>query len=487
MEFVRSRKDLSYADLALSASGQGLLLSNGSVPLTAFLPTNTAFDNFAFSLGLKNVTELSQYLSMVVNALFYHLIPASVVIKDLPINASAPSTTTFFPTRLGGVGTYGSLGIRVPANGSVAAAQVVATSSVARLLAADVPAGAGRVNVVDTVLQYWYPNLQDALLRIEGLQSFRSAINQAGLWPAFANGSSPFTLIAPTNFAIDAARSTLGMELSGSDAASADVMRYHVVPQLLTVMVGQRVDVQLTTMNGKNVSFASTLSGDINVTSPVVKGGPVAKVLGAPIPVGVGPTSYIYPVDQVLIPAYTSIYQCLTNDPAFAGLATLFTADSTTGDAIRDPKQSRTLLAPTPAGISKFAAANGRPDGAAYISALLGKNAVLKTHVVTFKALTASDLRKNATLDTLQGAMTLNTYDSANGPVVRAAQSGATVVSPNNVSILYGRQYIHSIDYVLVPSGVSLDAPGAASAAAPSLLLLAAALLAGRLLLAGAH
>lgn len=90
--------------------------------------------------------------------------------------------------------------------------------------------------------------------RGNGARSFVRALEQAGLADRLA-GPGPYTLFAPTDRALSAAK------LPADPAALAKVLSYHVVPGDFTAAFLSGVDVNYTTLAGSSLNVDGTGTG----------------------------------------------------------------------------------------------------------------------------------------------------------------------------------------------------------------------------------
>jgi uncharacterized surface protein with fasciclin (FAS1) repeats len=127
--------DLSILLAAVKATGLAGALSDGTVALTVFAPTNAAFTAAATALGTTPAALLgSPYLKSILS---YHVVPAAAKAADLTNGQSLPTLLT-------------GKNLTVAISGSTVT--IVGAASNATVTTADVPAGNGVVHVVDTVL-----------------------------------------------------------------------------------------------------------------------------------------------------------------------------------------------------------------------------------------------------------------------------------------------------------------------------------------------
>lgn len=135
-------------------------------------------------------------------------------------------------------------------------------------------AGGGRAVPGGTVVE---------VARANGARSFAHALESAGLATTLA-GPGPYTLFAPTDRAMSAAR------LPSDAAALGKLLSYHVVPGDFTGAFLSGMDINYTTLAGTSLNVDGTGAG-------LVVGG--ASVVAADLPASNG---VVYTIDRVLRP-----------------------------------------------------------------------------------------------------------------------------------------------------------------------------------------
>ncbi|KAG2492939.1 hypothetical protein HYH03_008848 [Edaphochlamys debaryana] len=490
-DVIRTRPDLTSAAYAMQTISQVPALSNASAAISVFVPTNSAFDKFAASLNLSSTLDLARYSNTLYIALVYHILPQAVRISMLANDANATQTVTKLDTRMTASAPqlYSQMSVTTAAATPAAlAARIGSTSATAQLVAADIPAGAGYVQVIDTVLQYWYDNMEQALNTIPTLSVLRDAIVNAGL---MAEVNQPnVTLLAPANIAFVGADQSLGWTPTSGDAASQDTLRYHLLP--IKVLLEPSLPFNpstFTAANGKALTLSGTgTSAPYYATSFLYGGatlsdtnlpsdGTAARINVWSIPIGISPHAYLNILLQMLVPTYTSIAQYITKDPSTFGLLVeLMRSEGSVYNTLQDARVSNTLLATNNKGLNDFALSLSVTNASLVLASQSAKNAVLRNAVMV-GSVNATTLNVDATWDTRLGPRTLRTDRSSGQLQFVADQTKASLATPNNVAILYGRSYVHAITNVLVPASVDLKQPGGAADVAPSALATALALL----------
>ncbi|KAG2425284.1 hypothetical protein HXX76_013865 [Chlamydomonas incerta] len=472
-DYLISRPDLSVVVFALKQLGQETLLRNASLDFTVFALNNDAFDKFSRRIGLNSTADINQrpdLLQAVIETQWYHMIPQVFRIGDQPLN-----TTSYFQTRLatvlGKVGSFSRIGIR--RGGAADPPIVVSTSTTGNLLAQDVQAGAGYVNVIDKVQEYFYNSMYEA---IKGEPDMAAVAAQLDASPQLATIKQQLqqtnltrTFLAPTDTAVARLTSVYGLTMNDT-AYGAHIYGYHQLTEARSLDPNYPGTSSAMSLGCCTVNFTVTRTNGSTAYSHL-RDGTRANVISANIPVGFGPVAYVHKIDQVLLPEYTSAWHYISLQPDFRALAGLLALEGSVLAELRAPSPPLSLLAPNDAAVAKAAAAYGVTNITQLLTSASLQKAVLANHALSG----AYPLeRLNGTLDTRAGAGYLTAVRGST-ITITAAQSRATVLqASSNVSILYGRAYVHTVDMVLLPR--ELPAPGGggggAGSAAPSLLAL---------------
>lgn len=290
-----------------------------------------------------------------------------------------------------------------------------------------------------------------------------AAIEAAGLVDALS-GEGPFTVLAPTDAAFEAAFEALGIEaadlLADTETLTA-ILTYHVIgqeadSQLVATLDGQSVE----TLNGESVDI-SVVDGSIMVNDATVvsadltaDNGIVHVINGVLIPAAVadalgqaaGPEE---PMDPTIAEIVAEL--AAADDAEFTILlAALETAGLV--DALNNPDDELTVFAPTDAAFASLLEALG-----VTAEELLARDDladILLYHVSgegVFDAATVVDAAPIDALPTLNADATL-AISIVDGQVVinDGAQplGGSTVVTPD---VFASNGVIHVIDTVLLP------------------------------------
>jgi uncharacterized surface protein with fasciclin (FAS1) repeats len=196
--------------------------------LTAFAPTNDAFNAFFTSLG-PNVNVNNVDLPTLTKVLLNHVvsgeyksavIPASIYVSTLsPFNSTAnsPKISMFVQ----------KIGINVFINGGT-------NNSGVKVSTPDVDASNGVIHIVNKVIAI--PNIVEQAIANPNFTSLVAALTRAGNTTDFAailggTSSSPFTVFAPTNDAFTGALTDLNfVNLAAIPEPKLDkILKYHVI------------------------------------------------------------------------------------------------------------------------------------------------------------------------------------------------------------------------------------------------------------------
>ncbi|KAG2431053.1 hypothetical protein HYH02_013484 [Chlamydomonas schloesseri] len=474
-DYLVSRTDLSVVVLALKTLGQETLLRNASLDYTVFALTNAAFDNFARRIGLNSTADINQrpdLLQAVIETQWYHMVPQAFRIGDQPLD-----TTTYFQTRLATVlakvGSFSRIGIR--RGGASDPAIVVSTSATGNLVAQDVSAGVGYVNVIDRVQEYFYNTMYDAIKGEPDMTTLAAQLDADSphLEPVRAVLTSPNisrTFLAPTDAAMDRLDSVYGLAMD-DPLYGAHIYGYHQLNDARNLDPNYPGNSSaMSSLGCCTVNFTVTRTNGSTAYS-FLRDGTRANIVSANIPVGFGPVAYVHKIDTVLLPVYTSPWHYISQQPELRALSALLQLERSVLAELRatSPSPPLSVLAPTDAAVTKAAAAYGQTNITQVLANAAAQKAVLANHALVG---TYPLEKLNGTLNTRAGAGYLTAVRGSTITIV-AAQSRATVLqASSNVSIMYGRAYVHTVDTVLIPR--ELPAPGGGGggggAATPSLL-----------------
>ena len=309
----------------------------------------------------------------------------------------------------------------------------------------------------------------DLAIENGGFTTLVAAIEAAGLVDTL-EGEGPFTVLAPTNAAFDAAFETLGItaeELLADTETLTDILTYHVLPQeansqLVATLDGESVQ----TVNGQSVSIAVTdgvitidgaevvsadLAADngiVHVINAVLLPPDVAEALGVAMGEEMEETTTTTTTTTTEAPEQAgSIADIVAGDPNFSTLLAAVEAAGLT-EALADPAASLTVFAPDNDAFAAALEALG-------ISAeeLLADTETL-TGILTYHVLgevvTSGDIAAAGTeeipVETLSGAELVVVVGDAGN--VSFKDQSATVTQAD---IEASNGVIHVIDGVLLP------------------------------------
>jgi uncharacterized surface protein with fasciclin (FAS1) repeats len=269
--------------LAAAADKAGLVptLTNASVSLTVFAPTNAAFDALATQLGFADATAMVAALppATLASILQYHVLPTRETAADLIAGGDTQATAYTFE------GAPAEL--TLDASSGVSITDAVLTS--AAVTTADVAATNGVVHVIDKVLVP--PGVLNIVQMAQVNPAFSSlveAVVAADLQGALS-GTGPFTVFAPVDDAFEAIASTVA---GLTTQQLTTVLTYHVVSgQVLSTGIpfGTPVD----TLAGQTITInASPLTITDTTATP-------APIVGTDVRASNG---VIHVISKVLIP-----------------------------------------------------------------------------------------------------------------------------------------------------------------------------------------
>ena len=245
MEFLRSQSNLSMYTAAIEKA-QLQAYTEGPGPFTYFAPTNEAF----MAAGITT-DSLNRMTSGAINYLLqYHILNSLFVKQDL-LGAQ------FSFSRGTQIGNTASTQVFVGTGGGDSA-----YINGVNILKPDNMVSSGVVHVINEFLQppVFKGNMQSLLQNTGQHSIFIAALTKAGRWATIA-GTGPFTVLAPTDAAMNAA----GLSLSAINAASTarvdSIVRYHYFSgaRYFTNDFGDRVSTQ--TALGVNRTLKASNNG----------------------------------------------------------------------------------------------------------------------------------------------------------------------------------------------------------------------------------
>jgi uncharacterized surface protein with fasciclin (FAS1) repeats len=245
MEFLRSQPNLSIYTAALEKA-QLRAYTEGPGPFTYFAPTDAAF----ISAGIT-ADSLSKMTSGAVNYLLQYHILNSLLIKQDLLGAQ------FSFARGTQLGNTASTQVFI-GNGAVDSAYVNGVN----ILKADNMVSSGVVHVINELLAppVFKGNMQ-SLLQSTGQHSiFIAALTKANRWSSLT-GTGPFTVLAPTDAAMNAAGFNMAAITAAPMARVDSIVRYHYFSgfRYFSNDFGDRVSAQ--TALGSNRTLKASKNG----------------------------------------------------------------------------------------------------------------------------------------------------------------------------------------------------------------------------------
>jgi uncharacterized surface protein with fasciclin (FAS1) repeats len=279
------------ADLVDALSGEG--------PLTVFAPSDEAFATALEALGMTPEDVMADP-DLLAQVLTYHVVPGRYFFRQL---TGGPELETLQGETVqidltDGVFTINGVNIsdvdNVASNGivhvidgvilptAVTAAMTPPEPTEAPPEPTEAPSGQAAVR----------PSISETLATDERFSTLASLVEAAGLTETL-NSGGPFTVLAPTNEAVDAALAFLGVtadDLLANPEGLAQVLNYHVIPQrqLFRNLIRGAV---LESVNGASVAFIEGPGGFLTANGATISD--VDNVAG---------NGVIHVIDSVLIP-----------------------------------------------------------------------------------------------------------------------------------------------------------------------------------------
>ena len=389
------------ADLAGALSGDG--------PFTVFAPTDDAITALVTELGITADDLLA--LENLAEILTYHVVGATALSTDLM------DGDTF--TTLNGADITVSI-----MDGTVMINNATVT-------VADITADNGVVHVIDAVLMPPAPEtttVVDIIVNSEDHTLLEAAVGAAVLVDALS-GEGPFTVFAPTDDAITALVTELGITADDLLALEglADILTYHVVGA--TALSTDLMDGDtFTTLNGADITV-SIMDGTVMINNATVTVADITTDNGV-----------VHVIDAVLLPPTPEVTPTVADIIAESADHTVLAAvlDSADLDVVLAGEGPFTVFAPTDAAFDAVPPM--------VLLDLLTDNAAL-TNVLTYHvagdSLMSTDLSDGQNIETLFGADVTITIVDGNVMVNNAMVTVADIVGANGV--------VHVIDAVLLP------------------------------------
>ena len=217
--------DLSILVQALTRAGLADDLQNSSAQLTAFAPTNDAFN--AFFLSISPTTNVNNVdLPTLTKVLLNHVIGTEIKSVDVPAAGYVSTLSTF------GTGTNSTtismfvqkVGMDVFINGGTATTGVKVTT-------ADIDASNGVVHIVNKVIAI--PTIVDHVVANPNFDTLETLVTSPAQSAVLAElqgltAAAPATIFAPNNAAFATATGTGGWANGATSAQVTKVLQYHV-------------------------------------------------------------------------------------------------------------------------------------------------------------------------------------------------------------------------------------------------------------------
>jgi transforming growth factor-beta-induced protein len=264
-------------------------LTNESVSLTVFAPTNAAFNSLAVSLGFADAGAMVAALDgpTLAKLLTYHVLPTRQDAAALVAGGTTQPTLYAFPGT-----TPATLAV-----GTTSGVKLTdAVLNQASVTSADVAASNGVIHVIDKVLVP--PGVFNLVQMAQANPTF-SVLVEAVLAADLAetlSGPGPFTVFAPTNDAFVAALGELGVTKAAllADPGLPGILTYHAVASKLLAadVVALSKPAIVSTVQGASFSVGA----DLGLTDGR---GRIAMLLATDV---VASNGVIHVTDKVLLP-----------------------------------------------------------------------------------------------------------------------------------------------------------------------------------------
>ncbi len=451
---------------AVEAAGLGETLS-GEGPFTVFAPTDDAFAAALEALGLS-AEDLLADTELLTQILLYHVVPGRYFFRDLtagPELETAQGETVQLNLE---AGVFSVNGINIPnvdnlaANGIIHAIDgVLLPPSIAAAL---VPAEEATEEAPAAVEAPARPSIGDVLASGDAgsFSTLLAAAQAAGLGEALAS-QGPFTLLAPTDEAIAASLTELGLtvdELVGNPDLLSQILSYHIIPGRyffrdltagpeLETLQGESVQFDLTagvfSVNGINIPNVDNLAenGIIHAIDAVLLPSSIADVL-APAEEAPAETTEEAPavVDapaRPLIPAILSAGEAGSFSTLLAAVEAAGLVDALSGEGLF------TVFAPTDEAFAAALAATGLTA-----EGLLADTDTL-TQILTYHVVPGRYFFRNLTL-----GPTLETLEG--GSLTFNLEAGVFTVNGINITgvdLVGENGNVFVIDGVLLPEAIA--------------------------------
>jgi uncharacterized surface protein with fasciclin (FAS1) repeats len=209
---VADNFNLSAFSATLRRSALDQLLQKGEGPYTLLAPSDAAFNKYGYG---SPVAVLGADGNLISRIAYYHTLDGKYELDKLPY---------LFNQELR------SRGGKLFATHWIKGEDTVLTINGSRLLASNIPASNGLIQVIDRVLEpYIHDRLGDAVAAESDITLFAQALKTSGVLETI-NGAGPFTLFAPNNAAMKAGGYESVQQILHTDPLQLkELVDYHIV------------------------------------------------------------------------------------------------------------------------------------------------------------------------------------------------------------------------------------------------------------------
>ncbi|MEJ5055249.1 fasciclin domain-containing protein [Sphingobacterium sp. MYb382] len=204
--------NLSLLSASLRVSGLDKELQSNDGPITVLAPSDAAFGKAGYN---NTVSILSERPSVVSQLVKYHLMDGKYELNKLPFLFNQEIRTR---------------GGKVFATRWAKGADTVLTLNGARVVATNIPASNGIIQVLDRVLTpYQHDKIMDAIVAQPNITLFAQALQRSGLAQTLAE-NGPYTVFAPSNMAMEALGYRTVQQIEGIAVEELKrLVDYHIV------------------------------------------------------------------------------------------------------------------------------------------------------------------------------------------------------------------------------------------------------------------
>jgi len=183
---VADNFNLSRLSAAFRVSGADKSLQSTAGPVTVLAPSDAAFAKAGYGTTVDILSANPSLISQLVN---YHLMDGNYELNKLPFLFNQEIRTR---------------GGKVFATHWIKGVDTVLTLNGSRVIATNIPASNGIIQVLDRVLTpYQHDKIIDAIAGQANITLFAQALQRAGLSSTLSD-NGPYTVFAPTNLAMEA-------------------------------------------------------------------------------------------------------------------------------------------------------------------------------------------------------------------------------------------------------------------------------------------